>query len=578
MRFLLPLLLALALACEPATLGEGEGDAGEGEGDAGEGEGDVDEGEGDVGEGEGEGDLGEGEGDGGDEGEEGEGEGDVGPGEGEGDVGPGEGEGEGEGALPLLRINEVSCRGTEFIEVQNTGVVDVDLGLVRFVDDFGNRPSQGVLGLGLLAPGGRAVVEPGSRIACDGDEVALVLGERVIDRVRPPLLPAGASWSRLDDEYARGLPTPGEVNLPWIDEGGRLFRTLDEAVPATLPQLVITLDPTAEQQLRSDGSQYVPAQLSFVDDAGSVGPLSVGMRIKGQSVLRSFDQKAAWRLDFDRFAAANHLFGIEALTLNNLVQDNSASHERLFYGLLARQGLPASRSGYVAVTVNGVFFGIYLALEASDDEGFLGRSFATTSYLYEGEYGQDLFVGNEGVFDQDFGGDDPTRATLATITADLDGAVGSALMADTADTISWPEVIPQMAADLFCGHWDSYTSTKNNFTLHIDDDGRLSLLSGGADQAFTEVHDVNDAEGRLMVRCQEDPACAAAVDDALVLMADDVEGWLAAGGHARLEADALALEALFAADPRREWDHRQIPFLVAELLDFVDARVAASRP
>ena len=478
-----------------------------------------------------------------------------------------------------MRIEEVSCRHDDFIEVRNLSNNAVDLGTLFFVDDL-TRLTRGVVGVGLLAPGARASIRPNAGISCDRDEVAVLMAGVVVDRVRPPLLPAGATWGRLgsDGTFARNQPTEDEENLAWIDEGTRLFRTLDEPVAASVPTLALTLNDEAELSLRTDGQTFVQGNLSFIDDEGTVGPLSVGVRIKGQSVVRTFDEKAALRLDFDRFVGGNHLFGIEGLTLNNLVQDNSASHERLYYGLLAHQGLPASRVGYVALTVNGVLFGFYLALEASDDPGFLGRTFASTATLYEGEYGQDLFIGNEGVFDQDFGAVDPARVDLGLITADLNNANGASLMADTMDTIAWEEVVPQMAADLFCGHWDSYTSTKNNFTFHIGDDGRLSLLSGGADQAFTEIHDVQDAQGRLMVRCQEDPACAAAVNLALLTMADDVGAWLTSERRAQWQSDALMLKAQFATDLRREWDHRQIPTLVDELLTFVDDRIAAARP
>jgi hypothetical protein len=152
-------------------------------------------------------------------------------------------------------------------------------------------------------------------------------------------------------------------------------------------------------------------------------------------------------------------------------------------------------------------------------------------------------------------------------------------MADTADTIAWERLIPQMATDIFCGHWDSYAPTKNNFTFHIDDDGRLSLISGGADQAFdpNEAVTVENAQGRLFLRCREDPLCAAAVDDALADVAADVQGFLDEGGRARLAADAATLQGHFADDTRREWDHRQIPTLTTGLVGFIDSRVTTFR-
>jgi hypothetical protein len=265
--------------------------------------------------------------------------------------------------------------------------------------------------------------------------------------------------------------------------------------------------------------------------------------------------------------------GLEKITLNNFVQDNSASHERLFYGILAQQGLAAPRTGVVDVFVNGTYFGVYLVLESSDEESFLGRSFETSQLLYEGEYGQDLFTGQASIFDEDYG-DDPERIALATIISDLNDAPGATLMADTADTIAWDRVIRQMATDAVCGHGDSYTRNRNNFTLHIDDDGRLSLISGGADQSFNEVWTPQDSQGLLMVRCLEDPICATAVDDALAAVAADVDAWLSAGGRTLMHANAETLMTHFADDTRREWDHTLIPARVEAMLTFLEERVA----
>ena len=158
------------------------------------------------------------------------------------------------------------------------------------------------------------------------------------------------------------------------------------------------------------------------------------------------------------------------------MQDASASHERLFYGILQRRGLAAPRVGYVEVSVNGQPFGVYLALESSDEHAFLGRSFASTALLYEGQYGQDLYPGHADTFDQDFG-DPSSRQELSRVIDDVAAASDATFFADTRDTIDWDNVIAQMAADVFCGHFDSYTANRNNFTFHIDDGGRLGLIS-----------------------------------------------------------------------------------------------------
>jgi hypothetical protein len=475
-------------------------------------------------------------------------------------------------------INEVSCRGDEYVELVNRGGDPIELSDYALGDS--DRAGSALSLNGVLDAGARAVFDmPG--LACEDDAAVLFRAGEIVHRVRAPLMPANASYARIPDTrgaFSVAANTPGEENAELVDAAARLFLDLDAPVPDPLPQLRIGLGAAAEAGLRAAPDTWVEGTVSFRDERGVVDPVSTGVRLKGQSIRRTLDEKAAFKLDFDRFSPGSHLFGIEKLTLNNMMQDPSASHERLFYGLGARQGLAVPRVGYVEVFVNDVSFGVYLVLESSDEEGYLGRSFPSTALLYEGEYGQDLYSSHVDAFDEDYG-EDPSRAVLQRIIAEFEATSGPGVLASTRDTIDWERVVPQMAADIFCGHFDSYTVNRNNFTLHVDDAGRLSLISGGPDQSFTQVVDIADTQGQglLLVRCLEDSDCAALLDQALSSMSADVGAWLRADAAARLRADAATLEAHFDGDSRREWDSRQLPGLVEEAIDFIEGRVAAFR-
>ncbi|MBM4283582.1 MAG: hypothetical protein FJ137_23525 [Deltaproteobacteria bacterium] len=484
-------------------------------------------------------------------------------------------------------MNEVGCRGDDFVEVVNVGVEPFDMARVTV-----RRAAAAIpWGTGPLPVGERALFRPaasGFGYACGVEKVKLAIDGLLLPQVDLPHLPQDASYARIPDAlgaFGPATPTPGAANLAYLDEAARLFDTLDEPVPASPPRLDLALSPSDEAALRANGHVYVRVDVTFTDAAGSTTAPGAGIRIKGQSVRRTLDQKAAFRLDFDRFAPGGHLFGLEKLVLNNLVQDNSASRERVFYGLFARRGLPVSRFGYVAVYVNAVYFGVYVALEAQNDPGFLGRELPSTAATYEGEYGQDLFVGNEGFFDQDFGVPDG-GALLAPITQSLEAARPDTILEHTMAFIDWEQVTRNMAADMLCGHWDSYTATRNNFTLHVSNAGRLRLLSGGADQSFdpdrTHPLPFREGQGHLLRRCVEDGDCAAGYDLAVLDTAVDFAAWLdttgptGLTGRQRLAADALTLEALFETDPRREWDNHQIPTLVDDIVSYLDERTAAA--
>jgi hypothetical protein len=473
-------------------------------------------------------------------------------------------------------INEVYCRGEEYVEVGNPGDDTVDLARLA-LGETDDRASAEPLS-GKLEPGARASF-PMPGLACDKDEAVLFHGDEVVDRVRPPLATADASFARLPDmtgRFSAASPTRGKKNAAFVDAAGRLFLGLDKPVPATLPSLHITLDSAAEADLQNDPRTYVEGSLEFEDGDGRIGPLAVGIRLKGQSVFRTLDMKAAFKLDTDRFEKGSYLLGVEKLTLNNFVQDASGSHERMYYGLLARNELAGPRVGYVEVFVNDESFGVYVALESSDETGFLGRSFPSTELLYEGEYGGDLYRNQEDQFDEDYGSD-PSRGALTKVIEDFNDAADATLMADTADTIDWDRVQGQMAADIFAGHYDSYTANRNNFTFHIDDEGKLALISGGADQTFGQTVELDVDGGQLLKRCLAQKACASDLDDKLRAIAEDMDGWLAASGRKRLTDDGSTLQRLFNADTRIEWDPQQLPRLVDEMIAFIESRIRTFR-
>lgn len=477
---------------------------------------------------------------------------------------------------PLV-INEVQCRGTEFVELINRGSQAIDLTRFALSD---RTDAAGAMPLsGRLAPGQRASFELG--LACDEEPAVLFQGSETVDHVSAPLMPATASYARLPDgdgEFALARPTRDAPNAAFVDDAARLFLELTDPVPSSLPEIRITLPAESVASLRGVTAEserpWLEATLRFRDSRGEVGPISTGIHLKGQSVFRDIDAKAAFKLDFDRFEDDNYLFGIEKLTLNNFVQDPSALHERLYYGLLARQGSAAPRVGYVNVWVNDQPFGVYLALESSDEPAFLGRCFGSTAALYEGEYGADLYTGRADNFDQDYG-DDPGRAALERVISSFNAASDQSLMGDTDDVIDWPLVIPQMAADLFTGHFDSYTANRNNFTLHIDDVGRLALISGGADQAFTQLVEREVDGGLLLAHCLRSSACTRALDEASAAIAADTRAFLADGGAARLRVDATRLAAAFEDDPRIEWSSGEVEPQTDETISFIQS---SSRP
>ena len=110
-------------------------------------------------------------------------------------------------------------------------------------------------------------------------------------------------------------------------------------------------------------------------------------------------------MEFDHYDDANTYYGLDKLSLNNLIQDNTLMKDFLCYQLMGSFGVAAPLCSYVSITVNGEPWGLYLAVEGVED-AFLRRNYGTDAgELYKPD---SLSFGGDrgGSFDPaDFSGD-----------------------------------------------------------------------------------------------------------------------------------------------------------------------------
>jgi spore coat protein CotH len=237
---------------------------------------------------------------------------------------------------------------------------------------------------------------------------------------------------------------------------------------------------------------YFDASFSLIrTDGQTYGPLAVGVRLKGGPFgFRSLAGKAAFKLKFNHAVAGQRFQGLKRLTLNSMVQDDSMIHETLAYAAFRAAGVPAPRTGYAYVRVNGAGYGVYLDVETLDDVA-LQHLFPTTQHLYEGEYTDDVVPGGAAAFEVDEGSDTDRSDLDALIDAvNADGPL-SENIGPLADLT---EMTRQWAVERYIGHWDSYSGwddsafgpySPNNYFLHSDASGRFSMLPWGADQTWS---------------------------------------------------------------------------------------------
>ena len=108
---------------------------------------------------------------------------------------------------------------------------------------------------------------------------------------------------------------------------------------------------------------------------------NVAIRPKGNSSLMSVandqdNDHFSLKLEFDHFVGGQTCYGLDKLILNNNYSDASNMKEALIYDMFRYLDAEASLYNYAKVSVNGEYFGIYLALEAVENSYML-RSFGT---------------------------------------------------------------------------------------------------------------------------------------------------------------------------------------------------------
>jgi len=346
--------------------------------------------------------------------------------------------------------------------------------------------------------------------------------------------------------------------------------------PAAVVEIDFGLPPAARTALEAEPDEYVPAALRITAPGRSYGPYEVGIRLKGSiGSFRLLTGKAAFKVKLDEFVDDQTLFGLERLTLNNMVQDPSMVHETLAYDLFRAIGVPASRTGYAFVRVNGEPYGVYLNVETLDKVS-LPRWFASTQHLYEANVpGADVAPEHAGGFEVDRG-DDEDLSDLEALIAAAGAAAGdwSDGLAAVADL---GEMTRMWAVERYVGHWDGYAglggpNRPNNYYLHSLDSGVFQMVPWGTDQAWgIPVEFGEPAGGLLFNKCLADATCEALYEGALGEIASTAPG-LDLATKAICTAELLHPWQEMEDPQRREHDAKEIAAGVEDTRAFIARR------
>lgn len=338
----------------------------------------------------------------------------------------------------------------------------------------------------------------------------------------------------------------------------------------------IKLGAEGKAALTADPKKSVAADVDVTLGGVTTTFPGVGVKLKGGTgSFRTLDQKASFRLDFDHSKRGQKLDGMERLVLNNMVSDPTMMHERIGYAIMRAAGLPAPRTGYARVRVDGEDYGLHVTIESADDHAFLKSRFGTNEgTLYEGEDGADFRHEDLGAFDQD-NGPEVDMADLAELVATLDVMMAdpATLVEDLGKVVDVDEYALFVAASTYLGHWDGYPARLNNFYVHRSpSDGRFVFIPWGIDQTFHEnLKPFGDAPGRLQLMCLASTPCRQKLASAYTKLFAGLAKYDAAS---QIKAAKHLIWADLQKDPRKEADATLATVEIEAMIDFVNNRQA----
>lgn len=213
----------------------------------------------------------------------------------------------------------------------------------------------------------------------------------------------------------------------------------------------------------------------------------VGIRPKGNTSLTSIasdptTDRYSFKLEFDHYVDGQSCFGLDKLILNNNYADATNMKEALIYDMYQYLGADASLYNYAKISVNGEYWGVYLALEAVEDSFMLRNHGAQSGKLYKPDsmnIGDGKDFGDFNADDMDFGNMTPPD------TQGNANQANSSAPSQTPDTVDRPQNRDSSGETSAEPSTDSGERPSMDFNF-AGGKGGFSMSGGGADLNYTD--------------------------------------------------------------------------------------------
>jgi hypothetical protein len=233
--------------------------------------------------------------------------------------------------------------------------------------------------------------------------------------------------------------------------------------PDTIHDIALTMEPADWADLSNDprAERWHPATYAWDGEVVT----DVGVRAFGFS--SHVVGKPPLKLDFNHVVRTQEWRGLEQLKLRNAYLDPSFLHDALAPWLLRRAGVPASRTGWARVSVNGTPVGFYTVMESIDDR-FLERTYHNDDgplYSIDGIRGHGLMPLTEPLryfqYNTSVTGDGSDLVDLTRI-------VEHGSDAQLAAVLDLDEFFDESIVRTLSGSQDAFSADGNNFYLYDD--------------------------------------------------------------------------------------------------------------
>jgi hypothetical protein len=290
--------------------------------------------------------------------------------------------------------------------------------------------------------------------------------------IAPLLLLACSSSSLPVDSHTAGVSDTADTATDVEQVAGVDGPTDDDLFDLTVVHDVhLTLDPGDWLLVRDRPEEkiWVQADLSW----GAHELDGIGLRAFGAGSLRA--GKPSIKLGFDHFVDGLELLGLDELKLDNSSQDVGYLNEAVATAAMRRADVPASRTGWARLHVNGEPAGFFVLLESIDDrfvERWFGHDDGALYSMNAHNYAQGLNPMDYPLtwYEPETGhGGDGSELAAAALALESGQAAEIEALLDTAGFFR------ESVARSVMGSLDSFSADGNNFYL-FDDAGLLRLI------------------------------------------------------------------------------------------------------